>query len=128
MNPVSVDIKNVLVNNSIGIFQSSTGWSINIGSEPTSPHTTITIYDTGGSLDYTLDRSDNPTQHSSFQIRVRSKNYLAAYAKALEIGQLLDKTATFSTGDVTYYLIQRTSDTFFLGRDDNSRNIFTITR
>jgi len=48
MNPTTIDLKDVLEANSVGVFGASSGWGIYIGFEPESPDTTITLYDTGG--------------------------------------------------------------------------------
>lgn len=130
MNPVSFDIKDLLVAEGIGVFAANTGWSISIAVEPVDPDTVITIYDVTGTLDYNLDGSVNPIQHYNNQIRVRAEDYQVGYNKALEISQFLDKKERFDetagTYDVHYALIQRTSDIISLGEDDNDRFIFVV--
>lgn len=128
MNPVSMDIKDMLVTEGLGVFMANTGWSINIAVEPEEPDTAITIYDTGGVPDYTLINSANPVDHDTFQVRVRAISYIEGHAKALEINKFLDKTDTYietgGTYDVTYYTFQRSSGIISLGENDNDEYIW----
>lgn len=135
MNAVSVDVATILEDEGIGTIGAATGWSINIGTEPeyrpsVSPHTTITVYDTGGSLDSYLTQSVNPVAQNTFQIRVRSKSYTTGYTKILQIIQLLEPypvyTETGGTYDVKYYSFTRVGDIFSLGLDDNKRQIWVV--
>jgi len=131
MKPASEDIKDMLVAGGIGVFGAASGWSINIGVEPSKPNapdTTLTIYDTGGSLLYTMTNTDNPVMYNTFQLRVRANGYVAGYQKLLAASKVLENQTTYvnddDTYDVSYYTIKRTTDIMSLGEDDNDRKIW----
>lgn len=125
MSDVAKDMADRLVAQSIGTFAGTSGWGIYISSEPVSPDTVITIYNTGG-----VDEP-NPKwrlESRSFQIRVRGdeNGYVAAYAKAEAI-----KNQLLGLGDVTingtYYIgIWMTINIMFLMYDDSRRPIFVM--
>ncbi len=112
MNAPSIDIKDILVAEGIGTFGNTTAWSISVNTEPkykevsgvvVSPNDSITIYDTGGSLDYYLLNSVNPVINNTFQLRVRDIAQLSGYTKINTISQLLDRYSKYvATDDLTY--------------------------
>lgn len=133
MNPVSEDVKDVLVAASQGTFalaSDGSGWGIYINSEPTLPDQAITIYDTGGPKPgYYMNKALNPTRFDTITIRARSTTYLAAYAKLLSITKTLDTNGSFNTTDdpiVHYSDILATSEILFLRKDEDDRFIWMI--
>ena len=127
MNPVSVDIKDKLVAAEVGTFKARSGWGIYINSEPTSPDTTITIYDTApGPPEYTFDRSSPPLFRDSIQIRVRGGTYLSAYAKILAISELIKQWEPFWIDSEVKYHHFVFNGMIFLKKDESSRFIWVI--
>lgn len=131
MNPATVDIKDILVSAGVGTFAATTGWGIYIGQEPAGSEgggtdTVITLYDTIGTPDDTLDniRVDD----FSIQVRVRGAkdNYTDAYDKIEEISTELNQTKDYVTGSTRYASIYRSSLPAFLIRDDQNRPIWTM--
>lgn len=121
MQSPAYDIAMLLQSEGVGSFGSSSGWSIAVGSEPMSPHTTITLYDTGG-LEPDTEQLD---RRPSFQIRVRGHDYLAARSKMEEaIGILQAKTGVTLNG-TRYLSFELQSDVVCLGKDDSERFLFT---
>mgnify|MGYP001493829437 CR=1 FL=1 len=120
MTSTAYDIAMLLQSEGVGSFGSSSGWSIAVGSEPMSPHTTITLYDTGG-LEPDTEQLD---RRPSFQVRVRGGDYLAARAKIEEaIGVLQGRTGVV-LGGTRYLSFELQSDVVCLGKDDSERFIF----
>jgi len=120
---LAVDIKDRLVTDGIGTFAATSGWGIYISREPTTPDTSITIYETGSvtepSPKFKLD-------FNTFQIRVRGarNGYAAAEAKTAAI-----KAALLGLGGVTlnstkYVGIWMVTDILFLKYDEGERPIF----
>jgi hypothetical protein len=128
MNPVSVDIKDVLVAEGIGTFGATSGWRIFIGEMQDSPHTIIAIYDTGGNEQQPLFNGDN-LQNPVFDVKVRAGvgAYLAAYNKAVEIDNVLNLISGNAILTARNYEgIFRQTDIFFIGYDENKRPIFGL--
>lgn len=125
-NPVTEDIKDVLVDEGIGGFAASSGWSITIGKMTNSPDTMITLYDTGG-FDQTALFGSDPLERPVLDIQVRANSYSTAYEKARaidEILNLMDISANAILLALNYVGIFRSTDIFFIGYDENNRSIF----
>lgn len=121
---IAYDVAQILDGAGLGSFASGTGWAINVGSEPTSPDTAITVYDTGGTEPNPKFLLDYPT----FRIRVRAnrKDYLAGYNKIAEIKDALLGLPSQDFNGTRYVGIWATSDILHLGESED-RPIFTIT-
>lgn len=129
MNPVSIDIKDILVNEGIGVFGADKGWSINISTEPKSPDTAITLYDSASAPPgLYLDTRLSMTRLNSCMIRVRGSasgsGYLSAFNKAEEIFQAVVNRGVFFVGTMKYGGFVPITDVEYLKKDDNSRPIF----
>lgn len=130
MNPVTEDIKDILVAAGIGTFASNNDWGIFISQEPPAnaegegPHKCITLFENGGEPFDTLDgvRVDD----FSFQVRTRSEKggYATAYAKMEAIIAELNLKKDYITGSTRYASIHRDGLTEFLFRDDQNRAVF----
>ena len=127
MNPVSIDVKDLLVTAGIGVFASETGWAIYISEEPDKPDTCITIYDTGGfSPQYVMDKSVHPLLNTTFMIRVRSAagGFITGHTKTMDIVNVLDHHARWNVGTVSYKTIFSNGDIVNLPRDESGRYVF----
>lgn len=125
-NPVTEDIKDVLVDESIGGFAASSGWSITIGKMVNDPDTMITLYDTGG-FDQTALFGSDPLERPVIDIQIRASSYSTAYEKARaidEILNLMDVSENAILSALNYVGIFRSTDIFFIGYDENNRPIF----
>ena len=132
LNPISVDIKDILVTDGVGVFAAQTGWGIYIGQEPTGkegetregPDTCITIYDVDGDPVDTLNKVR--TDDFSIQIRVRGskEGYTAAYTKIQEVITSLDQKKDHLVTGARYASIYRSTIHRFLKRDDQNRPIW----
>jgi len=125
VSDVAKDIADRLVTQSIGTFAATSGWGIYISSEPISPDTVITIYNTGG-----VDEP-NPKwrlESRSFQIRVRGaeNGYTAAYSKAEAIKNQLLGLGPITLNLTNYIGIWMTTNILFLRYDDSRRPIFVM--
>lgn len=129
MNPVSEDIKDILVSSSVGVgaYAATSGWSIHIGGLPDGvnvPDTCISITDTGGGMpepNYTYQR---PTA----QVLVRGAvgDYKTAYSKTEEIRDALHALVNESWNATRYVQILCMSDIMFVARDDKKRPLFSV--
>lgn len=128
MNPVSVDIKDLLVTAGFK-FADASDFSIHINTDVDSPDDVVVIFDTGGPEPWgVLDRSVKRLLRPTFQIRVRADAYKKAQDKLEEINNLLERRGSFtaisetsSEPDVRYTDLFTTGDPLPLGRDDNNR-------
>lgn len=116
------DLSEVLADNAVGVIGANAGWSINVGIEPSSPETAITLYDTGG-LEPDTDKME--VFRPSIQVRVRGFSYRDGYAKQQEIRALLVALAPFTKEGSRYGGITASSEILAIGRDDNDRVLFT---
>lgn len=124
MRSAADELAHYLEDRGIGLFGGNADWSIHIDREPFAPDRVVTLYDTGGSVNVSIDPEiRNPT----FQVRVRGLTFSEAYEMQELISQILTQPgsdhASFERviGGHVYLLIVRTSDILSLGRDENDR-------
>ena len=122
MNSPAHDLALYLETQSVGTFGGSSGWSINVSREPELPDTAITLYDTGGPGP---TDDDQDQWESTVQVRVRSRDYAAAFAKHEAIRDLFVLPAPIIGETTRFSGITMTSDILALGRDDNDRHLLT---
>lgn len=140
MKPPSIDIKDVLEAEGIGTFAALKGWAIYIGREPEKPDSVISIFDSPVRapqipMDSTVTKDGSPDKHrkgfvefAGVQLRVRSKEYVASYAKAEQIRKALANRGVFLSLDnsAKYLNIEMQSDPLAVGEDDKTRFIFSL--
>lgn len=120
-NPTSVDVVDLLGDAAIGVFGDTADWGIFIGAEPPdAPNNCITIYDTPGQAADPKFKLDYPR----FQVRVRSVNYVAGFAKAEACKAYLAALPSQTLSGTLYVGIWNVIDTFLLRRDEKNRFIF----
>lgn len=121
MNAPSVDIANLLESEGLGVFGGISGWCIYIGTEPSKPDTTVTLYDTtGAEPDYAA-----AIEYPAIQVRVRGSpyGYPAAYERAKDVRDLLIATNGVMLGGATYSAWIM-GDVAYLATDESQRPIF----
>ena len=125
MSTISEGIKDILVADSVGVFNATTGWAIYISTEPVgSIDQAITVFDTGG-------EPPNPKwllDYPSVMVRIRAKvgDYLVGWAKAKNV-----KDSLLAVGPQTINLdqwdgINMAGDINHIGYDESNRPLFTI--
>ena len=115
MNAASVDIKDLLVIEGIGVF----GENLFVGKEPSQPNECITLYDTTAG-------EQNPKlaiDEVSLQVRVRSATYIDGYSKANSVKVALEGRSSIMLGTTNYIGFWATSISF-VHYDENDRAIF----
>lgn len=126
MNPIAVDIKNILVEKNIGVFAGTGGrFGIFVFEEPDKPDNTITIRTGVTTFSKPYDPTIPEVQKNSFQIRVRGTAYLIAYDKILEIEKVLNRIGRFVEGGAQYANVFKIDDPLPLKKDTNDRLIWT---
>lgn len=116
MNPVSVDVKDLLEEAELGTF----GDDLFIGKEPSYPDECIVIYDTGGA-------DQNPKlaiDENTIQLRCRSNDYLTPYNKLQAIKLFLEGKSAVMLDGVKYVGFWAFSNIMFLNYDENDRAIW----
>lgn len=119
----ALGIRDLLVTAGVGVFAAQSGWGIFIGSEPDSPDTAITIYDSGGRDSDFMFLVDRP----SVQVRIRGETngYSAAWSKAYDVfDNLLAIPAQVLNGD-RWDGITTIGNINVIGYDEKRRPIFT---
>jgi len=134
MNACTEDIKDILVTApNTYKFSDGSDFSIYIGKEPDRPDKCITLYDTGGPQDdNVMDQSAKTMRHSSFQVRVRGKNYKNVRLQLKKVDKIINRIGSFTataedsseTNDTRYSDIFRQGDLMWLEQDDNDRHIW----
>jgi len=132
MNPASEDIKDILIDSSVGVadgFAVSSGWSVYISTIPddaNTPDTCIGIFDTGGADpdNYLGGYIDRP----SVQVRIRGAKfgYQAAWDKAKEVVDALHRRAGETWNGTRYVQILLRGGILFVGYDDLNRPIISL--
>lgn len=123
MNAPAIDIKAMLVADTIGSATPTAEWSIHVSQEPTSPANVITVYDTGA---WQASDPRNLLDFPSVQVRVRAKGYTTAYAKALAIRDALQSRPAETVGGTRYSGVWLNGDILAIGQDENERTLLTI--
>lgn len=129
MNPVSEDVKDKLVADTIGVYNSvkETEWSIRMNKESTKPRQHITIYDTTAPKpEGYQNRALPPLQSEHVQVRVRGPEQLATYNKAKEIKDAVIAWGRFNTADTKYFGIFPESDVMFLEQTDQDLYVYVV--
>ena len=128
MNPVSLDIMNLLVEDGKGEFASTKEitWGLFIAEEPPTPNQTVTVYDVMGSADKVYSGGSNHAMRSLFQVRVRGNSYMASFEKIEQCRKALDRRGKFRVSNVDYDNILMDPEPMWLKKDDNQRHIFVI--
>ena len=125
MNPVTEDIKDVLVGSGLGEFAANKKgiWGIFIAEEPSTPDSTITLYDTGGRLMPYHNRVAD--EAPNFQVRIRANSYLEANKKMNQVIEEFDRIGRFlSTDELTRYEnVLRDGISIPMGKDENERHL-----
>ena len=124
MNPVSVDIKDLLEEQSY--FGLEFGENLFVGREPDKPNDTVTIFDTPGFGPLLTMTKESRYYYDSIQIRVRSDNYITGYELAAEIVDFLHGKSHEEVNGMYYSLIQCVNGPALLDWDKNNRARFFI--
>ena len=123
MNPTSVDIKNMLEDDStLGLVF---GTNLFIGREPPSPDSCVTIWDTPG-FPQQLTAQGERYFYPSVQLRIRDLVYPTGWALANDIVQALHARAHETWNATLYSLIRCKGEPVFLDIDENERCRFII--
>jgi hypothetical protein len=126
MNPVSEDVKDILVANSVGVFNATTGWGIFTNYRPQKPDTAIIIYDLAGRDEPTMDKT-HVVRYDPVQIVVRGLESLAAYSKASTIKAVLRADSRFILNETLYHIFRNASGPYQGERDDQERLSWVLT-
>jgi hypothetical protein len=118
MNPLSVDIKDLLESSNLGIF----GTNLFIGKEPTSPSNCVTLYDTGGSEQNARLALDEGT----IQVRSRNTDYRLGYDILDSIKMNIEGRNSIEINETIYVGFWTISNIAYITQDDIGRSIFTI--
>lgn len=124
MTSPAEDAKDLLVAAGIGTFGGTSGWVIRLNKEEDSPHTHITIYDTGG-------KEPNPRyllDYPSLQIRVRGSTAdpQAARNKAKEVKDALLGLPSQDVNGNRWVSVLGLGDIQHLGFDEQGRILFVV--
>lgn len=124
MSNMAVGAKDLLVTAGVGSFAASTGWGIYISKEPTSPNTTITIFNTAG-------RPPNPKwllDYPGLNIRIRGDKggYSNAEDKAKEVKDVLLGLDSQDINGDRWVSVTMPGDIAFIGYDENERPMFSL--
>lgn len=140
MNPVSVDIANMLQNANGDWDESDWGYldwatglgqigaAIYVGQEPSEPNNCVTIFDTPGRPTELLLNPDlgNNYEYAAVQIRIRNNNYRSGWFMADAIRNSLHGRANETWNEALYTVINCTSSPAFLEWDGNNLVKFII--
>ena len=126
MNPVSEDVKDLLVTAGIGTFNATSGWGIFVGFLPDEPDSAIVIYDLMGRNEKNMDRSVK-IEYDPIQIRIRGLGYLATYVKAMAIIAALEADIEFVLNGAQYLVFRGTHGPVQGERDAKERLSWIVT-
>jgi len=124
MNPASIDVKDMLENeSSLGLIFAT---NLFVGKEPTTPANCVTVFDTPGGLDDVTLNNDSVYQRPFIQIRVRNLDYDTGWALIDGIRDLLHGKGPETWNGTLYSSIVSTGDPALLDWDNNDRPRFFI--
>lgn len=117
MNVVTRDIKDVLENDSsLGL---TFGTNLFIGLEPAMPSTCVTLFDTYGRNELTLDAQNY--EYPAIQVRVRAALYDEAMSLAIQINNFLHGQHQQIINGTYYGLIENVGGPALLDFDNKNR-------
>ena len=120
MNAPSVDMKDVLETEEVGIF----GTNLFISAEPASPDACVTLYDYNQLEAPMIDPTLYGFQSCFIQARVRHPDFTSAWSKCQEIIDSIQQQASkFTTSGVRYIDVQKINGPMFVSKDDSNRSI-----
>lgn len=115
MNPVSVDVKDILeADSGLGL---EFGANLFVGKEPDKPNECVTLYDTGGKGPRSTFEKSEKYYYHRLQVRVRSTSYLSGMTLAQEVMDVLHGLGHEEWNNTTYELIRAISSPLLIGRD-----------
>lgn len=125
MQSIAYELARYIEAQGAGVFGEAAGdaWSVFVGEEPALPDNTITLYDAGGGEPFV----DIDLRQPVVQVRVRSRTYMSAYAKQVEVMRILGALVQEAYLESYFIGVWQTTDVFPLGRDDNDRVRLTVT-
>ena len=124
MNPVSVDIKDMLVAESLesdSTLNLVFGQNLFIGNEPANPHTAVTIFDTTARAPQLTIKQGENYYYEAVQIRVRARDYMEAWELIRNIQTSLHGRAHEPWNGALYTVIFCSSGPAMLDWDNNNR-------
>jgi hypothetical protein len=108
-------------------------WPVYVGSEPSSPDSTITVYDTAGRAFGRSMATGDLSEHHGFQVRVRARTHAGGWLKARAVAVALDRGVlhrTVTVGGRAYFVnvVNRESGPLALGKEvpATKRSLFTV--
>ena len=111
MNPLLVDIKDMLTAEISSLYPLTLGDNLHISRMPETPTNCVALYDTSGSpSQMTMD--DTPgtdIKNGSFQVLVRNTGWTACYAQAAAIEEVLQGKANELWNNTYYLFIEKLS-------------------
>src|SRR5688572_21377715 len=116
------DVAGYLVDNGFGSLGGTGQWAVYVGREPVKPDNVVTVYDSGGGI----INADAQMYEPTIQIRVRSLDYEAGYARAEAMRDLLILPTARLIGDWRYVGFWLVSDVTKFGHDEKDRNLFSV--
>ena len=117
MNPVSLDIKDLLIDNGLANFNSN----LFVSKEPSEPINCLTIYDTGGG-------DQNPKlaiDLCSIQIRSRNVSYVDGYKLLFRIRKFIEGKSSVIVNN-THYFGFFSQNVLSLNRDNKNYAIWVL--
>ena len=117
-------IKDLLVAAGVGVFAATTGWSIQVGKEPTKPDTVVTVYNTGGLAPNPKWLLDDPTVQVS--IRGAKNGRVASRAKAQEVKDALLGLPSQDLNGDRWVSVTGIGDITDIGFDESNRPMHTV--
>lgn len=125
MNPVSIDVKDMLEAASLGLEYKK---DLFIAKEPDNPDNVVTIFDTPSfPPEYTIAGASEVYYRSACQVRIRHNKYTSGMTLAKNILDSLHARVSDLTWNGTVYtVIEATGEPNLLAWDDSNRAIIII--
>lgn len=112
------DITQYMATNGIGTLATD----LFEGNLPDSPDSAVVVIETGG----TQPERELPFKSPTFQVYIRNQGYSAGRTKLDAVRALLHAIQNQTIGSTYFYYIFAISEGGHVGRDDNSRDLFSI--
>lgn len=123
MNPTSVDVKDMLEAEELGLTFAT---DLFVGFQPDDPDDCVTVFDSAGAPpDLTLDPSE-VYDRPGVNIRIRNASYPDGWTMANDIKRVLQGRHDETWNGTLYSVLVCTGDPLFLNRDKRGRSQFVI--
>jgi hypothetical protein len=126
MNPLSVDIRQLLVDNDVGSETPTDDWAVQVGRFEDKPDELLCVADIPAPAPMYLFGKET-VHEDTCRIVVRSWGYLTGYSKCMEAIEVVAMTSEREINGTDYWSMRQDTSVSYLDKDATGRHLFVFT-